>query len=90
MFIAWAPSLNSSSEGAKCYVAPTELWILGAVRAINIALLTELETVSNDNPTKLMYKGKTEQIFASSTTQTCRRNPSRFESENAKSHLLLK
>jgi len=69
---------------------PRSFGVSGATGAIDIALLTELETVSDDNPTKLMYKGKTEQIFASSTTQTCRRSPSRFESENTKSHLLLK
>ena len=36
--------------------------ILGALDSINIALLTELKTVSDDNPPKLMYKGKAEQI----------------------------
>jgi hypothetical protein len=35
--------------------------ILGRLRAINIALLTELKA-SDDNPTKLMYKGKAEQL----------------------------
>jgi hypothetical protein len=36
--------------------------VLGRLRAINIALLSELRVVSDDNPPKLMYKGKAEQI----------------------------
>ena len=36
--------------------------ILGALDSINIALLTELKTVSDDNSPKLMYKGKADQI----------------------------
>jgi hypothetical protein len=44
------------------YVAPPELWILRDRPAINIALLTELKTASDDNPPKLMYKGKAEQL----------------------------
>ena len=41
--------------------------VLGPLRAINIALLKELKTRSvktrsDDNPPKLMYKGKAEQI----------------------------
>jgi hypothetical protein len=38
-----------------------ELWILGRLRAINIALLTELQTLADDNPPELMYKGNAEQ-----------------------------
>jgi len=34
----------------------------GPLPAINIALLTELKTVSDDNPPKLMYKGSAKQI----------------------------
>ena len=44
------------------YVAPTELWNFRSTGSINISLLTELKTVSDDNPPKLMYKGKAEQI----------------------------
>jgi hypothetical protein len=36
-----------------------ELWSLrGPLRTINIALLTELKTVNDDNPPQLMYKGQ--------------------------------
>jgi hypothetical protein len=62
MFIAPHLFPNSSSGGAK-YICRSSgaLESLGPLRAINIALLTTLKTVSDDNPPKLMYKGKAEQ-----------------------------
>ncbi len=54
--------LKLSSGGAKCMSLLRSFGILGALDSINIALLTELKTVSDDNPPKLMYKGKAEQI----------------------------
>jgi hypothetical protein len=44
------------------YVAPPELWILGAATSYKHRAPTELKTCSDDNPPKLMYKGKAEQI----------------------------
>lgn len=62
MFIDPDPLFEFKLRRSERYAAPPELWILwGAVRTINIALLTELETVRDDNPPDLMYKGKAEQ-----------------------------
>lgn len=40
------------------YVAPPELWILGAAASHKHRAPTELKTVGDDNPPELMYKGK--------------------------------
>ena len=44
------------------YVAPTELWILGAAASYKHRAPTELKTGSDDNLLELMYKGKAELI----------------------------